>query len=438
MAHFYRLIFTLLAFVSCNVHAEQPASFVWVWTLSNATQYPDAQTACTTIGKGNYNATHSYAPINQTTYAADCKDTTSGTTNFSIAGKYVCPAGETQTSLGFCSGTAPPVCDPAGSNLSRGYPVTVGESTNDAGSGCFGGCGYNLVPDSLSVGSKDVSGNWVYSRKLGSSTGVSCTGSIAPVTNPPPQLTPQQKCTAAGQSYGTVNGVVTCVPRATAGAEPTKSKDASNQTQNKPNGDVINVTNNVSTVTNNDGSVTVTTSRTTTTNGVAVTETDSKTDTPQGTCVDNPNVSICKETEKSSYTPACDQPPQCKGDAILCAIANRAYKDRCEADDAKALIVAKSAYTKGDKLLNGEYDADVQDFMNKTGDSVRNVDIPSSISESGNASFAGEGMQDITNTVMGRTFTLPLSNYNKYLEYMGYILVALSYVASLKIVMSAV
>ena len=85
-------------------------------------------------------------------------------------------------------------------------------------------------------------------------------------------------------------------------------------------------------------------------------------------------------------------------------------------------------------MLNGTYSADVQAFKDRTGTTSRTVNIPSSLSESGNASFAAQGLVDVPFMVQGKTIEIPLSKINPYLQTMGFLLLGLAYLASLKIV----
>jgi len=276
------------------------------------------------------------------------------------------------------------------------------------------------------------------------------TGNVCASPAPPPPPvgavevtagTTAYDCIKEGKSFGTVNSLTICLDKGEVGSEKILEPPNNSTTTNT---DGSTTTTKTETVTNPDGTVTT---KTTTTNtpvgGSSTTTVKTETQDKLGFCEENPTLSICKEEDESSWNGSCSTSFSCDGDAIQCAISKRIHLDNCELEqsvtDAQTEIESTSAYTDGEVLINGQYTADVQGFLDGTDpDSNRTVDLDNILSETGSASFSGDGMQDVSFSAMGQTMVLPLSDYNEYLVLMGYVLVALSYLAAYRIVMGAI
>lgn len=170
---------------------------------------------------------------------------------------------------GLCT---PPPCPAAGqSGASLGATGTFTGSGAIPSTLCVNGCQYNTGGVGVQVGNEWATG-------IGRSTGATCsanTGTGLPSGDP--QTDPKTKCVESGQSFGTVNGVVVCVPATTvttkgSGSTTTTNKDpqgnttgssttstsTSTSTTNISGGGSSKTT--ITTTTNPDGSTTTTTS----------------------------------------------------------------------------------------------------------------------------------------------------------------------------------
>ena len=215
--------------------------------------------------------------------------------------------------------------------------VTKGDNS-DAASICKGGCqfttGNSIV---LSVHTNPTTYTDVRHR-----TTTQCTETTPAIAPEPPPTTTEKTCTDAGKGFATINGITTCASTSQTDQKITTASQSTNQKTTIQNG-VTTITNDNSTKTttiNNDGTITTTTTVTTPDGKVT---TDKKTQDKQSFCDENPSIQICKTTTLNT---AC-QGFSCDGDAIQCAIAKRAYNDRCEADDSKNQITAKKSYATG-------------------------------------------------------------------------------------------
>lgn len=273
------------------------------------------------------------------------------------------------------------------------------------------------------------------------STGLTCAETpeaepAAPAPTPPNTNCPQCECMESGGAWGTVNSVETCVPQGAAGSTPVKTVQPITTTTTTPPATEENpnpepVTETVggggaiiypatassppmveTTVENADGS--------TTTTKTPVSE----------FCAQNPTSTLCNDnTEKRQFGGSCGS-YSCSGDAIQCAIAIKQHQDRC--DDLAGLNEYAEAKALGDKILNGQNDDDVNDFLNPSGANV--VDVGAMLTESGDYSFTSQGFEDVTFSILGQTVVVPFSRANTYLEILGYILLACSYLYALRIV----
>lgn len=113
----------------------------------------------------------------------------------------------------------------------------------------------------------------------------------------------------------------------------------------------------------------------------------------------------------------------CEGDAIQCAIVRDQYRRACELFEKESL----------ESQLYGANKA-------KEGNQTTNLPGNESISLSGRIDTSnalggvGGGVRDLNVTVAGQQITLPFSILNEYLEHLGNLLVAVSFLLALRIV----
>jgi hypothetical protein len=170
--------------------------------------------------------------------------------------------------------TPPPTCT-AGNTTGAGWYETT-SSVPDM-TYCMNSCTYDL--DSVACsGSKCT-------IKLTNQTGATCTNSTG---SPSQTLTPEAQCLKKGQSYGTLNGEVVCVPRATEGAAPTTSQSNGTKTIVE-NGQTTTINTN----TNVSGDTVTTT--TTTINPDGSTSTKQETQDTPSYCTQNPYAEQCRQ-----------------------------------------------------------------------------------------------------------------------------------------------
>lgn len=351
-----------------------------------------------------------------------------------------CPTGQTLIDANTCTGSPPIVCntDSVGTvEFPTAYPNSndfpAGLKAEIVAGGCYNGCQVRIDGNSSQsmMYRKVGTNNFIVSEAV--RTGSTCTTSTPAVGGNSLTVT-QKDCLAQGKTFGQVNGVDVCLKTGTKGSAPVLAIADKTQTGTGKN---PTATTSFSTV-NNDNSVTTSTVTTITNpDGTKSTsETANKQDKPSF-CEENPNSKICQDDKKSTFTGSCPQ-STCDGDAIQCAIARRQQQDACDAQASKEALISKPSYTTGQKLVNGQYDDDVQSFMNGTGDSKRTVNISSSLSEDGQANYASNGFADVTVSALGRNITLPISKVNEYFGYFGFVLLALSYLAGYKIISGSI
>lgn len=341
-----------------------------------------------------------------------------------------CPSGYTLDSGGAtCTGMPPATCtakQPITGVFDTPTPTHLNADTTaaqmkSATQGCLAGCTTELNPKGVDwVSYDDNTGAHFVTANL-RQTGATCTTGSTPVTTSQNQT--QKDCIASGRSFGQVNGLDVCLPKGTAGSVQVTTPSETIKTT--PDGTTERKK---LTTANPDGSIT--TIITTTINNSPPT-TETQTQDRKTFCEENPNSKLCKD---SFINPSC-QGFSCDGDAIQCSIAKRAYDDRCEANISKTQIDSMSQNIIGQGLVNGNYTSDVQSYLSQNGQgSGTIVNVPNSLTETGNSSFSGSQIQDLTQTVDGKTFTLPFSKVNYWFIVFGNVLLALTYFAAYKIV----
>lgn len=136
-------------------------------------------------------------------------------------------------------------------------------------------------------------------------------------------------------------------------------------------------------------------------------------------CEENPRLSICRD---SAFSGACGVDFKCDGDAIQCAIVREQHNRNCKLFDLKSTeseLYEKEKNKEGDqtKELPGNESIDMNNRI-KTDDLLG----------------AGGGIMDLNVTVWGRSISLPLSQLNAAIQYLGNILIAVAMLAAVRIV----
>lgn len=129
-----------------------------------------------------------------------------------------------------------------------------------------------------------------------------------------------------------------------------------------------------------------------------------------------------EDKDKSSFGGQCEA-VQCDGDAIQCAMVRDQYKRSCqlmEKESAESQLYGTSKGKTG----------------NQTGDLPGNetISLSGRISSVDALGAGNAGVSDLNISVMGQSITLPFSMINPYLEYLGYLLVAVSFLLAFRIV----
>lgn len=229
-----------------------------------------------------------------------------------------------------------------------------------------------------------VQGPFVHTGKSCSEAGATAGMTGAEHTSPPwwEAGTEAKKCGESGGYWGSVNGVDTCVRKYPGDGTSTKTEtEAPGETKTTTNPDGSTTTTEESTKTTCEGA-TCTTTKTTTTGGTNPDGTPKTPETSTTTeskpkadfCQENPQVAGCDGTKNDgSFGGSCTGGYTCTGDAVQCAIAEHAYKTRCEDEarrveeqgvaqsflDAQGPLEIPQAQVDEAKNVNGDFDIDV-------------------------------------------------------------------------------
>ncbi len=426
------------------------------------------------LGYSTYFVTGSACPVNSTgtttctcnagytdiagvcTSGAPSEDTFCKTMAGGAAGYYSAPYA---TDMANPNGTYTHLCvtKPAGSGGSKpGCSITVDYNmavpgVAKYGSATFTGAGCTADPASTGTGAatSQPAANCTGACLTGAGTGT--VGTTAPALSCP-----------AGSVIGTVNGTQICSPSAdlnmvmagptitaTTGsgttAAPINTIDAAAPSTATTEKSQISCTGGncttVKTFTASDGSVVGTNTIVQSVTSLCSSSPDlpicrgkngTATGTTDGTCVgsacgstqtdfctSNPTSILCVA---HTFSGTCGSAPACSGDAIACAIAAATFESDCilkTASSESALYTAKSTLTG-----------------NQTGSLPGNdtVNIGSgSFSQADDIGGSG-GVADLNISVSGRNITLPFSNLNQYLVYIGNLFLACAFLLSVRIV----
>lgn len=342
-----------------------------------------------------------------------------------------CPAGSTGTTS--CTCTAPKVQNSTNDACAVVLvdPVAKCAALNSSADPRTYSTGYGLGYCSAGVmirgtsAMKDATGSG--STVFGPYACTLATNSVCPadsagVASPPFTVCPQ------GQVSGTVNGLTVCAPPAnrntiSAGTSTVATAGADGVVppiEGAPAGSTGS-----STVTNCAAGACMTTT-TYTGAGGGVTGTKEAGETESSYCQKNPVSPVCKGKENSAFSGTCSSPAVCSGDAIQCAVAAQSLKTACAFESTAEKSTEENAYTTG---------------ILKTGDQTTDlVKNPAPVSLSA-GSFdqtellgAAVGMSDLTVTVFRSTVTLPFSNINIWLQRLGMMLQAVTFLLCMRIV----
>jgi len=451
MAHFLRLILAFFLLSSAVAHADTiPAQVRYKISTSSTTEgvFTDMQAGCVQFGQWHgalngwgYSSTSSCNLVSnnvQTMYLAG-NGSARGTYSIGIR-EYYCPTGGTLN-----TSTSPPTCTvPAcpsgqvrlpdgscGAACQTGFVSGVTGSKyfgSDGSSDCLNNCTYSI---SVDMCIKLTNGQGACVGQYGSGTGVNCSAASNNSA-----LTPEANCMSQGKSFISVGGVTSCVSAGSQGSQPVTTKNNSSSSSNSSTKDAngnptgsssSNSTTNSSATFNGDGTVVVvTTTEKTNPDGTKETKTDTKTVSQTSYCAENPTAAQCKAATDSDISGACDA-VACKGDAIQCAMAKEQARRNCEWFKENADWKAK-----GEALTNGtDTTANPAEENNRT-----IVNLPTALDAS--SPIAASGIQDRSFSVFGRSFTLRLSELNPYLAVVGYVFMALAYMAAGRILAGAV
>jgi hypothetical protein len=455
MAYFYRLILFVFGFFLFSVNGTAFASFpasqntspdsctvapCYSWKNPySSTLFNTAVAACTdnaAIKPPNpAGSTYSFSSVSSTTCrmnwtyptgsCQDCATDTMSTILRDPDSAYSCPVNSTLSgssctcnsgfseSNGTCKSTAvldKESCDSLASGLNLvGAPlVHYGSAGLTA---CFGGFVVSGSGSASGGGQTELYGPFACSGTSASSCAVA---------TKPTDIT--ATC-AAGSYPGTVNGVQVCVPPSSTTTAPEKT--AVTPPAPGASAPVIPDAPVGTESTEKSTTCTGTTCTTTTTyrDGAGTSLGEKKEDKPiTSFCQENPKAPGCKELVEGTFSGSCGAVPACTGDAIQCAAAKAAFASACVLD-MKAN--AESAL----------YDAAKTVDQSKSVLTESQVSITSSMFNSSNILGAGSGcIADKNVTISGHSMTLPFSSICQYLEYIGFLNLAIAFVLAGRIV----
>lgn len=268
-------------------------------------------------------------------------------------------------------------------------------------------------------------------------TGASCSGGEAsPSPAPPPDSScPQCDCFESGGSWGSVNGLSTCVPQGVSGAAPvtttqppTTTTETPPPTPENPNPEPVVTTQPGVTITVTAppagapaGSEPQVTETTQNPDGSTTTKTSSK----SGYCQQNPNAKLCKDGGDSFFAGSCSASFTCEGDAIQCAIAREQHIRNCE------LFESETPQSElGEAMVAGTDDGAKFNPSQLANREIVNV---SASLDASNGGISGS-VQDVVIAVPDGSITLPFTSWIPFLEICGYFVLGFAYFRAYKTV----
>lgn len=438
MANFFRLIFLCLVLLSGYAQAanETIPSIIDYWSKdgSDITKKPTPEESCQAFLANQGVSYVSVTKVDNWKYFCNSKSGNVG----NITAHEVCPGGVIPSPLHTCS---VPQC-PTGQvrnpgtgtcqdSCKSGFVSGVTGSSyfgSDGATDCLNNCTYSVA---VNMCATLASGQGACIGSYGNGTGTACSAATNNTA-----LTPEANCMSQGKSFISVGGVTSCVSAGSQGSQPVTTKNNSSSSSNSSTKDAngnptgnssSSSTSNSSATFKGDGTVVVvTTTEKTNPDGTKETKTESKTVSQTSYCAENPTAAQCKAATDSDISGACDA-VACKGDAIQCAMAKEQARRNCEWFKENADWKAK-----GEALTNGtDTTANPAEENNRT-----IVNLPTALDAS--SPISASGIQDRSFSVFGRSFTLRLSELNPYLAVVGYVFMALAYMAAGRILAGAV
>lgn len=277
---------------------------------------------------------------------------------------------------------------------------------------CIANCTYNVNFKNITI----CAGGKCSLSVVSPSTGQECSVSPSPASGEsetPLEKTPEEKCIAAGQSYGTINGTVVCAKAGTPSTPPVTVNDTKSTTNSAGTG------NTTTTTTINNNTVTTTTTTTPANGGEPITETTEQ--DISGFCEENPTSKICKDDEASTFGGSCAASFTCDGDAIQCSIAQEQHKRNCTLYETQTTLSQQ-----------GQAMIDSQGNNPASLENRETINLSNMVNEGSNI---GSGtFQDKVIPLKGSGIVLPFSKLNDIVQLLGAFLLAGAYLNAARIV----
>lgn len=261
-------------------------------------------------------------------------------------------------------------------------------------------------------------------------TGEKGSGDDPAPTDPVSEDEGQAEQCGPGYVSGTVNGQQTCL----LGGPPVDTRDKKTETKTNPDGTTETKESTTETKVNPDGTVTTTTTTTTIVKDAAgnVVGTDvesvGSTQGKDGYCEQKPNDSVCGGGGAGALAGGCVpgggvQELACEGDAIQCAIREQTMRTYCQLTASDEVVAEYDAIKAFDGTGEGE------------GLDRKQIDVPSAlaVTEIG----GGAGLHDQSFTIMGKTIVIPFSELNRFIEMLGYAIMAIAWLGAWRIIAGA-
>lgn len=434
------------------------------------TYRPERIDACKDLAASNgpvYGPPGTYTYVRHTDTVCTIKDSSNAEQSRSFMTSYSCPYGGTRNTSNVCiGGTAPAPSCTAGKQVTVTYKTGTFVPPSDfktdpalvppVNGSSDGTCEIKIVDVKGCVGKSD---GFTYCTYVGEqsgnlkapATGVPApsgtggTGAPGPTDTqvPVPPFTGQP---GGGCPKGTVqggvgpDGVPMCMGTGSNPPMPPKTPSTTTKPPTTTTGaDGSTTTTQETSQKNADGSTTTTTTTTTTApDGTKTTSSNTvnsgtpsggagRTDTADADktnfCKQNPNLAVCRE---SSVSGTCGQ-TSCVGDAIQCATLRAAAEMSCKQKADDDALKASSLYSLGQAASGGN------DPLASTLPTVQNasiVNVPT-MAASGWIG-AGSAFRDVSFTVQGRTFAIPLEKWTGYLVGLRYALMVVAMLVSFR------
>jgi hypothetical protein len=386
---------------------------------------------------------------------------------YDIQSKAWCPATNTAPSGGLCPDPPPPSC-PKGQATTDWYPST-GKSSGFP-TCAESGCSVDISSVGNCIGLASTGVTWCEMK--GTTNGSTCNSSAynsetsgygsATTTKPTGGTRVDMPTTKVASNAvpcpsGTVQGGVDKdgVPLCVGSGTAPKNADAPPPTTTSPpvtvqNADGSSTTTQTTTQTNKDGSTTTTVLKTTTAadgtktvtqtqnTGAATGGGSGKKDDPaadqNNLCKQNPDLAICKNSTVTGDCNAGVAAVACTGDAVQCATLRQVAVVACKQRQDDLDMKGSGMFAKGSGVVNGN-DPDAASLP--TVGNGSSVAVPSSLNTSGFGG-AGAAFADVSFTVQGKTFVLPLAKWSGYLLTLRYVMMVIAALVSFRLLSGAI